>query len=124
VTSVIDQIVNLGATALWDKKSGILLVNSEFRVSIVLCRHTETATGCSRWLIRLDESQNPDLTVAIRMDALNSGVFDYYLLPSIDMEASVLRTAEQNGITLDAYRFETLNDFFELTKRVPIPEAA
>lgn len=124
LASVIDQIVGLGATASWDEKTGILLVNSEFRVSLVLCRHIQTTAGNSRWLIRLDESEKPDITIAVRMDACNLSAHDYYILPGIDMEWGVLRTAEENGITIDAYRFESLDQFFQLTKRVPIPEAA
>jgi hypothetical protein len=100
------------------------LINSELRVSVVICRHTRTAAGRSRWLIRLNESQKPDITIAIRMDALNASAHDYYLLPGIDMDWSTLQTDEQNGVALDAYRFESLDDFFELTKHVPLPEAA
>jgi hypothetical protein len=75
-------------------------------------------------LIRLDASLKPDITIAVRMDATNEGIRDYYLLPGIDMTWENLRVAEDNGFYLDAYRFETLDYFFSLTQRIKILEAA
>ena len=81
-------------------------------------------TPSSRWLIRLDTGLKPDITIAVRMDATNEGIRDYYLLPGIDMTWENLRVAEENGFYLDAYRFETLDYFFSLTQRIKILEAA
>ena len=124
VASVIQKIESLGASAAWDENSESLWLNDELRVSIVLCRHITTFTGSSRWLIRLDASLKPDITIAVRMDATNEGIRDYYLLPGIDMTWENLRVAEDNGFYLDAYRFETLDYFFSLTQRIKILEAA
>ncbi len=85
VAFVIQQITALGAQAVWKGETGLLDLNGEMRVSIVLCRHTQTETGSSRWLIRLDAGLKPDITIAIRMDATNEAIRDYYLLPAIDM---------------------------------------
>jgi hypothetical protein len=95
-------------------------VNNELRVSIVLCRHTTTLAGSSRWLIRLDAGLKPDITIAVRMDATNEGIRDYYVLPGIDMMWENLRIAEANGIYLDTYRFDTLDYFFGMAERVKI----
>jgi hypothetical protein len=65
-----------------------------------------------------------DITIAVRMDATNEGIRDYYLLPGIDMTWENLRMAEDNGVYLDAYRFETLDYFLGMAKRVKIQEAA
>ena len=78
----------------------------------------------SRWLIRLDEGLKPDLTVAVRMDATNEKVHDYYLLPGLDMIWEDLRIAELNGIYLDAYRFETLDYFVGMGERASLEAAA
>ena len=53
----------------------------------------------------------PDITIAVRMDATNEGIRDYYVLPAIDMTWENLRVAEANGIYLDTYRFDTLDYF-------------
>jgi DNA invertase Pin-like site-specific DNA recombinase len=122
VASVVQQITALGAKAAWNDEKGLLEVNDELVVSIVLCRHTLTGVGSSRWLIRLDASNKPDLTIAVRMDATNEGIRDYYLLPGIDMTWEHLRVAEANAIYLDTYRFESLDYFFTLTERIKIQD--
>jgi hypothetical protein len=124
VASVVRQIQELGAVATLDEKTGLLHLNQELRVSIVLCRHIATDAGASRWLVRLDEGLKPDITIAARMDATNEGIRDYYLLPGIDMTWENLRLAEENGVYLDAYRFGTLDYFFGMAKRVKLQEAA
>ena len=44
--------------------------------------------------------------------------------PRIDRASADVRLAEENGLSLDAYRFETLDPLYELAKRIRIPEAA
>ncbi len=124
VADVTRKIHELGGQARWDENSQLLCVNDELFVSIVLCRHSTTARGSSRWTIRLDAGLKPDITIAVRMDVTNRGNRDYYLLPGIDMTWENLRVAEANGIHLDAYRFDTLDYFFGMTKRIDIQEAA
>jgi hypothetical protein len=122
VAFVIQQIVALGAQAMWNRQAELLEVNGEMRVSIVLCRHTQTGAGSSRWLIRLDASARPDITIGVRMDFTNESILDYYVLPGLDMTWENLRIAEANGIYLDAYRFDTLDYFFGMTERVKLEE--
>jgi DNA invertase Pin-like site-specific DNA recombinase len=124
VAAVVRQIIALGGMASWDEATQLLNVNDELRVSIVLCRHTMTEAGSSRWLIRLDAGLKPDITIAVRMDATNEGIRDFYLLPGLDMTWEKLRIAEENGVYLDTYRFETLDYFFRLTERYNVEEAA
>jgi len=122
VATVIQKIESLGAAAVWDKTTEILWVNHELRVSIVLCRHLTTATGSSRWCIRLDAGLKPDITVAVRMNATNDGIRDYYLLPGIDLTWENLRVAESNGVYLDVYRFDSLDYFYGMAERVRLEE--
>ncbi len=124
VASVIQQITALGTQAVWNDKTELLEVHGEMRVSIVLCRHTQTGAGSAHWLIRLDASTRPDITIAVRMDATNEGIRDYYILPALDMTWENLRVAEANGIDLDTYRFDTLEAFFGMTERVKLEEGA
>lgn len=74
--------------------------------------------------MHLDTSLRPDITVAIRMDAANTQPLDYYLLPALDIEDPKVRLKENNGLALDAYRFDDLQPFFFLTERVNLREAA
>ena len=124
VARVVRQIEELGAVARWDKEHQIVHLNDELRVSIVLCRHCTTPGGSSQWVVRLDDALKPDITVAVRMDAANAGIRDYYLLPAIDMTWENLRVGEDNGIYLDAYRFDTLEYLFGMAQRTKLQEAA
>lgn len=124
VSSVVNKIQTMGVVGCWDEKTEILWINKELRVSIVVCRHTSTALGCSRWLIRLDVGLTPDITIAVRMNSMNDRVRDYYLLPRIDLTWDNLRVAEENGTHLDKYRYDTLDYFFRLAERVKLKEAA
>ena len=64
-----------------DAATDLLTINGEFTLSLVLVRCRQTAAGSLRWQIHLDTGLLPDLTVAVRMDALNKQALDYYLLP-------------------------------------------
>lgn len=101
----------------------ILSVNGEFTASLVISRCRQKETGAFRWLIRLDTGLKPDITIVVRMDADNREPFDYYLLPSIDMDVGKLTLAEDNAVNLDTYRFNNLQFFFGLGRRVRIPIA-
>jgi DNA invertase Pin-like site-specific DNA recombinase len=124
VADVIAGIENAGGSAVQDPRTELLTVNGEFTVSVVLSRCFETAAGSLRWRIRLDTGLLPDITIAIRMDELNAAPRDYYVLPSIDMTADRLRLAEQNGLSLDAYRFDALDFFFLMAGRARFSEVA
>jgi hypothetical protein len=114
----------MGAFVSVDAKTDLLFINNELRVSIILCRHTMTNSGSSRWLIRLDASLKPDITIAVRMDASNQGVRDYYLLPAVDLTWENLRVAEDNGVYLDTYRYENLDYFLGMAEHIKLKEAA
>ena len=124
VATTIAEIGRIGGLVQQDPETGLLTVNGEFSASIVISRCRETVTGSLRWHIRFDTGLWPDITVAVRMDEANQGPLDYYLLPRIDMTLPRLRLAEHNGVSLDAYRFETLDPLFEMAARVALLEVA
>lgn len=124
VTDVIAGIEDAGGSVVQDPATDLLTINDEFTASIVVVRCRTTAGGSLRWQIRFDVGLWPDITVAIRMDQPNREPLDYYLLPRIDMTVPRLRLAEDNGVLLDAYRFDTLEAFFGLTARAEIMEVA
>jgi DNA invertase Pin-like site-specific DNA recombinase len=124
VTEVTGKIEALGAHIERDSATDILKINREFTASLVIARCQFTGAGSLRWLIRLDAGLQPDITVAIRMNASNSDPLDYYLLPSIDLTPRRLRLAENNCLSLDAYRFPNLDYFFGMAERARIQEAA
>ena len=61
------------------------MINGEYTASMVLSRCRQTATGLLRWLVRIDQTFVPDITILVRMDATNQQPADYYLLPIMDI---------------------------------------
>ena len=125
---MVDEIVTLlteaGAAVRSTEGGDLLEVNGEFSLSVVIARCKETPTGALRWRLRFDTGLDPDITVAVRMDARNRRPLDFYLFPRIDVASTQIRLAEENGLSLDAYRFETLDILNELATPVRIREAA
>lgn len=125
LTQVMTSIEAVGGTVWRDTLDDILTVNGEFRASVVIARCQMTAAGSLRWKIRLDSSLRPDITIAVRMTFDNADIQDYLLLPRYDVGTmSSLRLASENGILIDAYRFDTLDAFFDLARRAPLRAAA
>ena len=122
--AVVDGIDRAGGHVAQDSATDLLTINREFTASLVIVRCFQTAAGSTRWKLRLDTALKPDITVAARMDAANEAVKDYYLLPRFDMHEAVLRLADYNGLSLDAYRFETLDMFFGMAARSSLRAAA
>jgi DNA invertase Pin-like site-specific DNA recombinase len=124
VDEAISNIAQLGGSVLQDDRNELLTVNDEFTVSICIARCHETAAGTLRWKIRFDTSLSPDVIVALRMDRENEAVQDYYILPRINLPGPQVRMGEHNGLALDAFRFDTLDQLYEMAARVHLREVA
>lgn len=124
VESVVRGLEAVGANVRDDRGQGVLRVNDEFTLSIVVARCQHTGAGASRWRLRFDASLRPDVTIAVRMDKSNFAPRDYYILPIIDLDTAKLHLEDSNARTLDAYRFDTPEILFAFAQRTPIPEAA
>ncbi len=124
LAQTIQQIQSIGARVVHDEQSERLLINDEYTAALVLSRCRQTEAGSLRWLIELEQQSPPDVTILVRMDPDNSQPADYYLLPLIDLPPGRLRLGEENGASLDTYRFENLRYFVEMASRVRIEVAA
>ena len=124
IAYVTDRIHQLGGFVKRDPTTDLLVLNDEFTASLVIARCCQKESGAFRWLIRVDSGLDPDITVAVRMDARNCEPLDYYLLPRLDLTFQKLLLAEVNHIGLETYRFDTLDFFLGMAQRAPIPEAA
>lgn len=124
IGSTVRGIEDIGGLVRQDSETDLLSVNDEFTASLCLVRSQETMGGSYRWKIRFDAGLRPDITVAIRMNQMNAGVLDYYLLPRFEMETNQVALAEYNGLALDAYRFDSLDMLFELAARSQLMEVS
>jgi DNA invertase Pin-like site-specific DNA recombinase len=124
VSDAVEAICQQGGAVTVDPTNDLLTVNGEFTASIVICRCVALLSGARRWNIRLDASLRPDITVAIRMEPGNQAVLDYYLLPRSSASAGLLRLREENGLSLDGFRYESMDAFFYLASRIPLGRTA
>jgi len=124
IADTIAGIVGIGCQVRKDPITDLLTINDEFTASIAIVRCRETAAGSLRWHVRFDIGLRPDITIALRMDRSNKAPLDYYLLPRIDMTLPRIRLAEYNGLSFDAYRFDSLEALFELAARAKLLEVA
>jgi hypothetical protein len=124
ISDVIYSISQAGGEVAQHPATDIITVNGEFTVSLVIVRCRETEAGSLRWHIRFDTGLLPDITVAVRMNQSNRAPLDYYLLPRLDMSGPRLRLQENNEVSLDCYRFDSLEPLFAMAARVSILEAA
>lgn len=124
VQEVISRLAALGVPVARDPVTELLVLDRELTVSLVLSRCSKTERGSSRWLLRFEEGYRPDVTIAVRMDETNRAIKDYYLIPAIDLMDLRLRLSEDNHALLDAYRFDDLEFFFEMARRIRVEDAA
>jgi DNA invertase Pin-like site-specific DNA recombinase len=124
MADTIAGIEDAGGSVIQDLNTDLLTINGEFTASIVVVRCLTTPAGSLRWQIRFDVGLWPDITVAVRMDQPNRAPLDYYLLPRIDMTAPRIRLAEDNGVSLDSYRFDSLEVLYGLSARTDLMEVA
>jgi hypothetical protein len=124
VQDIIAGVQRTGGHAIQSLENDLLTINEEFTISIVIARCVTTKGGSRRWKIRLDEDLKPDITICVRMDDANLHANDFYILPRMTLEESVLRLADHNGLSLDAFRYDTLDELFILAARTPFRRAA
>lgn len=118
---ILGELRNQGAEVR-EGKNGLLEINQEFTASLVISRCRETLTGQHRWVIRLENTLDPDITIAARLTPSNEDILDYYLFPKIETLTAQLRLTGENGIRLDTYRFESLDFFLTMVRRTTIEE--
>jgi len=122
--TVIAGIEGVGGSVVRDPLSDLLTVNREFTASLVIVRCFQTFAGSLRWKLRLDTKLKSNITIAVRMDSSNERALDYYLFPLLDMRDAVFRLAEFNGLSFDAYRFGSLDLFYQMAARARFQKAA
>jgi hypothetical protein len=114
-------IAEVGGAVQRDPKTDLLTINDELVVSLVLARCQPQADGRLRWRIRFDPLRyQADVTLAVRLDPMNEGEFDYYLLPWLDLPRQEIRLCNRTALTFEAFRFDDLGFFYGMTERVGV----
>jgi hypothetical protein len=119
-----NKIANLGGIVKFDACTGLLTINDEFSVFLVLARCRTHNTGRKSWEIRVNPDLTPDITVVVRLDQDNRRPIDYYLLPRLEFGKPRITLADQNSVEFESYRFESLDYFFGMAARTQLRNAA
>ncbi len=117
-------IAGIGGATTTNDETGLVTINAELTVSVAIARCHETPSGSYRWRFAFDNLLLPDITVAVRMAGGNVQPLDYFLFPSLDLEGGRIRMAEENALSVDAYRFDDLSELFDLAVRIPFSRAS
>jgi hypothetical protein len=124
VSKIKEGLLSVGANVYQEQASELLRINDEFTVSVVIARCVQQYSGQFTWRIRFDRQLAPDLSIVVRMMSNNEQPLDYYIFPRIDLPLRGARLDEENNISLDAYRFDSLDAFYSLSQRVALSEVA
>lgn len=124
IAIICEQLHNAGAIVHRNEQTDLLTINHEYSASLVLCRCHVTKAENHRWLVRFDRPLKPDITIAARLTPANDAIMDYYLLPSISVLGTQLRLANDNPLSLEAYRFKDLTIFTAIARRTNIGDIA
>jgi DNA invertase Pin-like site-specific DNA recombinase len=109
----------------WIEESGfdgILKVNDEFYLSILISKCKTLPSGNRRWRILFDTHNISDIIITIRMDSDNTYPIDYYIFPSIENLSSNFLMKETNPLLLELYRYEDLESFYAIVARLKLSE--
>jgi DNA invertase Pin-like site-specific DNA recombinase len=110
----------MGGTVSFDRQRNLLKVNDELTASIqpVFCNN-HRSKGL-RWRVRPSANLTADITIAVRMNASNTHVMDYFVLPRIDIREKHLWLHADNCFRIDAYRSSALATLFDICSRQPV----
>ncbi|BAN98232.1 recombinase [Plautia stali symbiont] len=92
----------------------LVTVNRALSFCIVLSRCKKTGLNKHKWIVRLDRSLNPEITIVARMNSLNTEHVDYYILPSIEFLEHELKIKDNNNLLFEMYRFDDIKPFFNM----------
>ena len=106
-----------------DPATSLLEMNHHLFISIVISRCFVTASGLRRWKIRFDTGLRPDITVAVRMNAANENIHDYYILPALEFGQADLKLQDENADLLDSFRTDSLEYLLGMIVNISLDKA-
>ncbi len=90
-----------------------LCLNEQLNIQL-MASSIRNNNGKKRWAYRFDHQVDIDLTLAVRLADDEGNILDFYCFPTIAMETEKLFVSWSNGIYIDAFRFDTLIDVYDL----------
>src|SRR3546814_9476695 len=97
MAEIVTGLNRAGAAVRRAEETDLLDVNGEFSLSVVIARCKESPAGALRWQLRFDTGLDPDITIAMRMDARNRRPLDFYIFPRIDVASADRKSTRLNS---------------------------
>lgn len=121
---IVRDIEQLGAKVQLDAGTTLLRINDIYTASLVLLRCRQHGGGPLTWLVRINSTPPPDVTIVVRMDATNERPADYFLFPRFGFDWRRLVLKKSNACHIDTFRFDTLEYFMGMAVCQVIGSAA
>ncbi|BES85376.1 recombinase family protein [Pectobacterium araliae] len=123
VNNFLNKVTALNNIADTKSHSPLILINDTLSISFIIARCKKLPSGRLRWKIRFENSLKPDVSIVVRMDSINKTPVDYYIFPSLDILFERVILSENNAFHFDFYRFDNLNELYNMIERTAISEA-
>jgi DNA invertase Pin-like site-specific DNA recombinase len=95
----------------------VLRVDDQFAIEVASARYEPGYTGEPRWMLDLKHRKDADLTLAVRLDRVNRGPLDFYLLPRFVRTTRILYLGTPAQIWCEAFRCGSLDVLFEIVSQ-------
>ena len=124
IEQICTEVDALNVPAEWSDQTRTLRISNEVNLVIVIARCFSSSAGRLLWKLNLKSKEHADFTLGVRMAPDNTIPLDYYLLPKLTMKEAILRLAQYNGLSLDAFRYDQLSECMAVFKRTNFRRAA
>jgi hypothetical protein len=120
LNQILSQLQANGASVAIDPKTGILRINGDLTLGLIIAKCQKNTCGSLRWRVQQKSTSGCDLTIAARMNEVNTDILDYYLFPRREHLPKDFLLALENSVVLDVYRFENLDQVYRLCRQKQI----
>lgn len=105
------RIRALGAAALFDAESKVMMIDGRLAISIRMARYYTAPRHAPAWLVHRRSIEPASFILALRLDReTNREVTDYFLLPLDEMAKSVIALTATSRSRFAAFRCPTMDD--------------
>ena len=112
IADIVSTLERLGSNALFNREARLLSIDERLTVCIGSARAMSEGEGHVRWHLRINRHAKSDLALVVRMDASNSTIKDYFVLPTANLAmTSVNRPRIASRAFSEAYRHDSLDAF-------------
>jgi DNA invertase Pin-like site-specific DNA recombinase len=117
IEATVSELRSRGAHVLTEPKHGLITVNREFTVSVLVVRCFERGDMGLLWKMTSKPQQAPDISIIARMCIGNESILDYFVFPHAEGFKLRIRFRQFNTLNLEAYRFNNLDSFLDICQR-------